>query len=209
MTDLEPRLEAHRRELTAHCRRMLGSSFEADDAVQETLVRAWRGYARFEGRSSLRTWLHRIATNVCYEQLERGRRRPLPVDLFAGERAWDDEVTGDTAELAESREAVRVALLVALQLLPPRQRAVLILREVLRWKAAEVAELFGTSTASVNSSLQRARATLAERQPHWGAGGARRDPLLHQYVDAFERFDVARLVALLEADGNDQLPAAS
>ncbi|MEA2716798.1 MAG: polymerase sigma-70 factor, subfamily, partial [Actinomycetota bacterium] len=180
---LEEDLEQYRRELTGYCYRMLGSAFEADDAVQETMVRAWRGIDGFEGRSAMRSWLYRIATNVCLDMLRGRQRRAVAMDLgpsstadtFTGatrpEHAWlqpipDARVVptdGDPAELAEARESIRLAFVTALQHLPPRQRAVLILREVLRWHATEVAELLDTSVASVNSALQRARATLAAR----------------------------------------------
>jgi RNA polymerase sigma-70 factor (ECF subfamily) len=215
ITDLAPRLEDHRRELTTHCSRMLGSGFEAEDAVQETLMRAWRSYDGFEGRSSLRAWLYRIATNVCLDVLQGRQRRPVSVDLASPRSgaeaihpehtagAWS-EPADDPAERVVSREAVRLAFVVALQLLPPRQRAVLILREVLRWPASEVAELLDTSVASVNSSLQRARATLASTAT---SAGDRADPengerlaLLPRYVDAFERLDVDQLVTLIRAD---------
>src|SRR3954466_3628104 len=166
-------LEQHRRELTAYCYRMLGSVFEAEDAVQETMIRAWRSLERFEGRSSLKSWLYRIATNVCFDQLNGRERRARPMDLGpAQEPLFENlaelpEVTWLTPmptpdELAEQRETLRLAFVAALQHLPPRQRAVLILREVLRWQASEAAELLETSVASVNSALQRARATIDE-----------------------------------------------
>ena len=228
--DLETRLEQHRVELTAHCYRMLGSAFEAQDAVQETLLRAWRNFDRFEGRSALRSWLYRIATNVCLDMLSGRERRARPMDLGpAGtadsplgaplpETAWiqpipDGSVVasdGDPAEVTEQRENVRLAFVAALQHLPPRQRAVLILREVLRWKAAEVAELLETSVASVNSSLQRARAALATGGV--GAGepsqpvDEAQQALLARYVDAFERYDMESLTSLLYEDATWSMP---
>jgi RNA polymerase sigma-70 factor (ECF subfamily) len=228
---LDPRLVEHRRELTGYCYRMLGSSFDAEDAVQETLVRAWRGLPDFEGRSALRSWLYRIATNVCLDQLAGRQRRALPIDLSPGRpwqpvegslaaqrpgTAWVEPVLdrhvlpedGDPAELAVERESIRLAFVAALQHLPPRQRAVLLLREVLRWKADEVAGLLDTTVASVNSALQRARATLAER----GERGepAPLDPdeheLLDRYVDAFERYDIDTFVSLLHEDASQHMP---
>jgi RNA polymerase sigma-70 factor, ECF subfamily len=217
-------LERHRPELTRHCNRMLGSPFEAEDAIQETMVRAWRGFERFEGRAALRSWLYRIATNVCLDMLQRRKRQPLPVDLgpaspgaaVAAERlpeqSWLQPIrdiravplTDDPAELAASRETIRVALIAALRHLPPRQRAVLLLREVLRWKATEVAELLGTSVASVNSALQRARASLVARNLTTAERLHPEDEsqrvLLTRYMDAFERFDIESLVSLLHED---------
>ena len=230
MTELAPQLERHRVELTAYCYRMLGSAFEAEDAVQETLVRAWRGFERFEGRSALRSWLYRIATNVCLSMLGASQRRARPMDLGSAssadrplpaplpEATWIEpipdarvvEAGSDPAEIAVARESVRLAFVTALQLLPPRQRAVLILREVLRWKADEVAELLETTVASVNSALQRARSTIAssdpnQNQPTEPMDGARQ-ALLARYVDAFERYDMDSLTALLHEDATWNMP---
>jgi RNA polymerase sigma-70 factor (ECF subfamily) len=228
--DLERTLEQHRAELTGYCYRMLGSSFEAEDAVQETLVRAWRSYDSFEGRSALRSWLYRIATNVCLDMLKSRQRRALPMDMVSAS-SGDDEAgprlpeskwiqpipdgralapTDDPGEVAESREGIRVAFIAALQHLPPRQRAVLILREVLRWKAAEVAELLGASVQSVNSALQRARSRLAatdlaDTDPLRPDDEEQRQ-LLARYVDAFERFDIESLVSLLHEDATMSMP---
>ncbi|HYZ36026.1 MAG TPA: sigma-70 family RNA polymerase sigma factor [Pseudonocardiaceae bacterium] len=220
-------LEQHRRELTGYCYRMLGSFFEAEDAVQETMVRAWRGLDGFQGRSAMRSWLYRIATNVCLDLLRGRQRRALPMDLgpsstadsFTGatlpEHAWLQPVPdarilpgdGDPAELAVSKESVRLAFITALQHLPPRQRAVLILREVLRWQATEVAELLETSVASVNSALQRARATLAARDATFSPTvGAEQRALLARYVDAFERYDITSLISLLHEDAVMSMP---
>ena len=215
-------LEQHRRELTAHCYRMLGSPFEAEDAVQETLLRAWKSLDRFEGRSSLRSWLYRIATNVCLDQLEGKERRARPMDLGpAGEPLIEnlhtpevpwlqpvpDSLVADPAEAVASRETIRLAFVAALQHLPPRQRAVLILCEVLRWKASEVAELLETSTASVNSALQRARATLeqVELTPETTVGDPDRE-LLERYVKAFEDYDLDALTELIHEDATQSMP---
>jgi RNA polymerase sigma-70 factor, ECF subfamily len=211
-------LEQHRRELTAHCYRMLGSPFEAEDAVQETLLRAWRSLDRFEGRSSLRSWLYRIATNVCLDQLDGKERRARPMDLGpAGapvienlrtpEVPWLQPLPTDPAEETEARETVRLAFVAALQHLPPRQRAVLILCEVLRWQASEVAELLETSTASVNSALQRARATLeqVDASPDTVAGEPDRE-LLERYVKAFEDYDLDALTQLIHEDATQSMP---
>jgi RNA polymerase sigma-70 factor (ECF subfamily) len=228
---LEPRLESHRRELRRHCQRMLGSAFEADDAVQETLVRAWRRYEQFDGRASLRSWLYRIATNVCLDMLRGRQRQARPMDLAPGRsdpgpgavREPMQPVTsgrgeppqGDPADLVASREAVRDAFVVALRRLPSRQRAVLILREVLRWRADEVAELLDCTTASVNSALQRARAALAaeaeatEGSGPRSAGGDVDWRLLARYVDAFERSDVQSLVSLLRLDHHGRAETAA
>ncbi|MBV8386816.1 MAG: sigma-70 family RNA polymerase sigma factor [Acidimicrobiia bacterium] len=222
-------LDQYRRELTGYCYRMLGSAFEADDAVQETMVRAWKGLDSFEGRSAVRSWLYRIATNVCLDML-RGRQRraramdfggPYPADSFKPdtlpESTWltpipDASVLpidGDPAELAAERESIRLAFVAALQHLPAKQRAVLILREVLRWQATEVAELLDTSVASVNSALQRARATMAERDledTDVRTEDAEQQALLARYVDAFERYDIESLVALLHEDAVMTMP---
>ncbi|CAN5900339.1 sigma-70 family RNA polymerase sigma factor [soil metagenome] len=226
---LERELETYRRQLTGYCYRMLGSGFEADDAVQETMVRAWRNIGGFDGRSSLRSWLYRIATNVCLDHLRSRQRRALPMEMGPSspattppgatlpENSWVQPVPdarvlpvdGDPAELAAARESIRLAFVAALQHLPPRQRAVLILCEVLRWKASEVAELLDTSTTSVNSALQRARATLSSRDLT-AAGEDPTDPeiraLLDRYVDAFERYDMGALVALLHEDATLSMP---
>src|SRR5262245_62007799 len=227
--ELERRLEEHRVELTAFAYRMLGSAFEAEDAVQETLLRAWRHFDQFQGRSSLRSWLYTIATNVCLDMLSGRERRARPMDMEPArsadtplpeplvESAWilpipDERVVpaeGDPAELLESRESIRLAFVAALQHLPPRQRAVLILREVLRWKASEVAELLETSVASVNSALQRARTTLANVDLSAEASrpmdrGQRE--LLARYVDAFERYDMDSLTSLLHEDATWSMP---
>ena len=244
----EHRLDEHRRELRGHCYRMLGSAFDAEDAVQETLLRAWRARDRFEGRAALRSWLYRIATNVCLDMLSGRARRARPMDLssaawapveasLAARRpgtAWVEpmldarvlpagasaqpsaspEAHGDPAEVAVVRESVRLAFVAALQHLPPRQRAVLLLRDVARYRAEEVAGLLGTSVAAVNSALQRARATLASRRPGDGPGdGQAFDPLdraqqdlLARYLAAFEAYDVERLVALLCEDATQSMP---
>jgi RNA polymerase sigma-70 factor (ECF subfamily) len=222
-------LETHRRELTGYCYRMLGSGFEAEDAVQETMVRAWRNIDRFEGRSSLRSWLYRIATNVCLDMHRGPQRRARPMDLGPSstpetlidtglpESNWiqpmhDTQLFGsqaDPAERAASRDTVRLAFVAALQHLPPRQRAVLVLREVLGFHADETAELLDSTVASVNSALQRARATLE------AVGGTptamptldqEYQDLLDRYVDAFERYDVDGLVSLLHEDATMSMP---
>jgi RNA polymerase sigma-70 factor, ECF subfamily len=222
-------LEQYRRELTGYCYRMLGSVFDADDAVQETMVRAWRGIDRFEGRSAVRSWLYRIATNVCLDMLRGSQRRAVPMDMgparvadtFTGaklpESTWVQPIpdarvlpeSGDPAELVAAKESIRLAFVTALQCLPARQRAVLILREVLRWQAAEVAELLGTSVQSVNSALQRARATMSAREADAQVAdvttGDQRE-LLARYVDAFERYDITSLVSLLHEDAVMSMP---
>jgi RNA polymerase sigma-70 factor (ECF subfamily) len=228
--DRELQLEQYRSELTGYCYRMLGSAFEAEDAVQETLIRAWRSLDRFEGRSALRSWLYRIATNVCLDMLSGRERRALPMDLgpavsveaasgnILPEATWITPIPdgalgpsgGDPAELAVSRETIRLAFVAALQHLPARQRAVLILREVLRWKADEVAELLDTSVPSVNSALQRARATLSasdltpsDAPPALDEG---QRALLARYVDAFERYDMSALTSLIQEDATQSMP---
>lgn len=208
---LECSLEQHRPELTAHCNRLLGSTFEAEDAVQETLLRAWRSLGSFEGRASASSWLFRIATNVCYDMLEGTKRRPRPVDFSPASTAgeplldvWVPDANGDPAEAAEMHESVRLAFGAALQSLPPKQRAALILKDVFRWKAVEVARLLDTSIQSVNSALQRARSTIAKRNdltdgaPDWM--DERQKALLARCVDAFERYDVSALTSLLHED---------
>jgi len=230
MIGVDLRLESHRADLTRHCYRMLGSPFEAEDAVQETMVRAWRSRDRFERRASLRTWLHAIATNVCLDMLRSAQRRALPMDLGAAasagsalgsplpEARWvlpipDRLVVDDAADPAQAvlaRESIRLALVAALQQLPPRQRAALLLREVLEWRSEEIASLLGTSVPAVNSALQRARSTLATRNLTPADLLAPADPaqreLLERYVDAFERADVRALVALLHEDATMSMP---
>ena len=231
--DLEAQLEEHRRDLTGYCYRMLGSPFEAEDAVQETMLRAWRSFDRFEGRSSVKSWLYTIATNVCLTMLDGRKRRATPLDLGAAgtvesalttlpDGAWVEPIPdnaavpeGDPAELAVARETLRLAFVSALQRLPARQRAVLILCEVLRWKASEVAELLETSVASVNSALQRARATLekgdGEAAPSTPAAelDAADRAVLDRYVAAFEDYDVDALVALLHEEATLSMPPYS
>ncbi len=220
-------LEEHRRALTGYCYRMLGSPFEAEDAVQDTLLRAWRNLERFEGRAALRSWLYRIATNVCLDMLNGRERRARPMDLGSArsphgpigeilpETTWLEPVPdamlaeeGDPAEVAMSRETIRLAFVAALQHLPPRQRAVLILRDVLRWKAAEVAELLDTSVASVNSALQRARAALenVDASEPLQPEDEEQKALLVRYVDAFERYDMRAFTALLREDATWSMP---
>jgi RNA polymerase sigma-70 factor (ECF subfamily) len=224
----EEQLEQHRKELTAYCYRMLGSPFEAEDAVQETLVRAWRSLDSFEGRAALRSWLYRIATNVCLDMLSGRERRARPMDLGPArepvesslnalpEVTWIEPIPdsslapeGDPADLAVAHETIRLAFVAALQHLPPRQRAVLILCEVLRWKAAEVAELLDTSVASVNSALQRARATLEATDVTTEPAPELDEPdreLLDRYVKAFEAYDVDALTSLIREDAKQSMP---
>jgi RNA polymerase sigma-70 factor (ECF subfamily) len=221
-------MEAFRRELTGYCYRMLGSGSEAEDAVQETFLRAWRARESFEHRATLRSWLYRIATNVCLDMPQRPQRRARPMDVVGAsttdtavlnelpEYRWVQPIAdgrvidavNDPAELAAQRETLRLAFVAALQTLPPRQRAVLILREVLHWHAAEVAELLETTTASVNSALQRARATIDAHEmvgdePQLDADD---EQLLAQYVSAFERYDIEELVTLLRKDAVSSMP---
>ena len=222
-------LEQYRSELTAYAYRMLGSPFDAEDAVQDAFVRAWRSRDRFEGRAALRSWLYRIATNVCIDMLNSKERRIRPMDLGPAqepvasnlrtrpEATWLEPIPmsmvtpeRDPAELAVERESIRLAFVAALQHLPPRQRAALILREVLRWEASEVAELLDTSVASVNSALQRARATLATSNvstadPLPSLSEADR-ALLDRYVAAFERYDISALTSLIREDATQSMP---
>ena len=228
MVAAAPDLELHRVALTGHCYRMLGSPADADDAVQEAMIRAWRSLDRFDGRSSLRTWLYRIATNVCLDQLASRERRHLSTDgppgstespLIPLERShWVEPVNdakaipsdADPAEQAILRESIRLAFVAALQHLPPKQRAALLLVEVLGWSAAEVAECLETSVASINSALQRARTTLAERNvKSAGPLTAEQRNLLEQYVDAFLRYDVEELTSLLHRDATLSMPPFS
>ena len=228
--ELDALLEQHRVELTAYAYRMLGSSFEAEDAVQDAFLRAWRSYEGFEGRAALRSWLYRITTNVCLDMLNGRQRRARPMDLGPAQSAdtalpdplpevtWiepvpDERVVaadGDPAAVAEARESIRLAFIAALQHLPPKQRAVLILREVLKWKAAEVADLLETSAQSVNSALQRARASLADVNANATRPAEPMDDeqrsLLARYVDAFERYDMESLTSLLHEDATWSMP---
>lgn len=228
--DFLPLAEPYRRELMAHCYRMLGSLHDAEDLVQETYIRAWRAYDKFEGRSSLRTWLYRIATSACLTALETRNRRPLPSGLGApsadpdavlverGEVPWLEPVPdtlvldpeADPASVVTSRESIRLALIAALQHLPPKQRAVLILCEVLRWKAEEAAQLLDTTTAAVNSALQRARAQIQQVAPSEeavvGPATPEQRAMLDRYVEAFERYDVNALVTLFSDDVVWEMP---
>jgi RNA polymerase sigma-70 factor, ECF subfamily len=228
--DFLPLAEPYRRELLAHCYRMLGSVHDAEDLVQETYLRAWRAYDRFEGASSMRTWLYRIATNACLTALESRSRRPLPSGLGAPSADPDGTLVQQTdvpwlgpipdamlagtatdpATIVASKDSVRLALIAALQHLPPKQRAVLILCEVLRWPAAQVAEMLETTTAAVNSSLQRARAQLDVSAPSQDAVTGPQTPeqrdLLDRYVAAFESYDINALVTLFSADAVWEMP---
>ena len=222
-------LEQHRAELTSYCYRMLGSPFDAEDAVQDTFVRAWRSRDRFEGRSAVRSWLYRIATNVCLDLLKSRKRRLTPMDLGPATEPLESNLNvrssiewiepipeqliapdRDPADLVVEHESIRLAFVAALQHLPPRQRAVLVLREVLRWEASEVAELLEISVASVNSSLQRARATLAQSNistsdplPRLNAADR---AMLERYVAAFERYDIDALTSLIREDASQSMP---
>ena len=223
--------DAFRPELLAHCYRMLGSVHDAEDQVQETLVRAWHSYGDFEGRASVRTWLYRIATNACLRALENRDRRPLPTGLGGPEDSLDarpvagrsdiawlqpipDALIGpqsdDPAIAITSRASTRLALIAALQYLPARQRAVLLLRDVLGWRASEVADLLGTTSAAVNSTLQRARAQLQEASPAeedvYEPTDAEQRSLLDRYASAFQNADVAALMDLLRADAVFEMP---
>jgi len=218
-----------RAELLAHCYRMLGSVHDAEDQVQETMIRAWRSYGDFEGRASLRTWLYKIATNTCLRALENRSRRPLPSGLGAPgspdepvvaghEVPWLEPIPdalvrtgpGDPASIVVSRESLRLALIAALQYLPARQRAVLILRDVLQWRASEVADLLGTTTTAVNGLLLRARARieeagLAQDEIHEPDEAAQR-ALLDRYAAAFENADASALSQLLQQDAVFEMP---
>jgi RNA polymerase sigma-70 factor, ECF subfamily len=223
--DLDELLDEHRVLLTGYCYRILGSAFEADDAVQETLLRAWRGFEGYAGQGTLRSWLYRIATNVCLDMLHGRQRRARPMDVTApGDRGlgtrlpdntWIEPIPdsrvlrtdGDPAEVVVARDSVRLAFVTALQYLPPRQRAVLILRDVLRWSASEVAELLDTTVGAVDSALHRARSTLraGHLTPAEPMDESQR-ALVARYVDAFERFDIDRLVSLLHEDATLSMP---
>jgi RNA polymerase sigma-70 factor (ECF subfamily) len=225
---LEQRLEQHRRELNGYCYRMLGSPFEAEDAVQETFLRAWRAFDRFEGRAALRSWLYRIATNVCLDMSSARSRRARPMDLGPAqapvaenlhtrpETTWIEPIpygmvaADDPAEEAESRESIRLAFVAALQHLPARQRAALILCEVLRWKASEAAELLDMSVAAINSALQRARATLDSSGTSLEDAPRSIDPaqreLLARYVEAFQSYDIDGLTAVIQEDAQMSMP---
>lgn len=241
VVELDPRIDQHRRELTGFCYRMLGSAVDADDAVQEVLVRAWKGLTSFEGRSSIRSWLYKIATNVCLDALESRKRRALPVDMSPSpsapviaslgsplvESAFVQPMpsdrliqpVADPAEQAVLRNSVRLAFVAALQHLPPKQREVLILCEVLRWSAAEVATLLETTVASVNSALQRARATMETvkgsalgdslKPTNAGALSPEHTQLLRRYVAAFESYDMSTLATLLAENAIQSMPPYS
>lgn len=223
--DFSAHAEPYRRELLAHCYRMTGSVHDAEDLVQETLLRAWKAYEKFEGKSSMRTWLHRIATNTCLTAMEGRRRRPLPVGLGAPssdptaeleqrEVPWLEplpDLTQDPSVVVGSRESVRLAFVAALQHLSPRQRAVLLLRDVLQWRSAEVAAAIGTTTTAVNSLLQRARTQLDTVAPSSderlaAPDSAEAQDLLARYIAAFETYDIDRLVELFTAEAIWEMP---
>jgi RNA polymerase sigma-70 factor (ECF subfamily) len=227
--ELEHGFEQHRRELTAYCYRMLASPYDAEDAVQQTMMRAWRSYKGFEGRASLRSWLYKIATNVCLDMIDARGRRAMPMDLGPAREPIEanlnvpDEITwlqpipdatvlpeGDPADVAMERETVRLALVAALQHLPAKQRAALILCEVLRWQATEAATLLDTSVASINSALQRARATLNDAgvtpQTAPREVSAEDRDLLERYAAAFERYDMDELKTLIQKDAQQSMP---
>jgi RNA polymerase sigma-70 factor (ECF subfamily) len=226
-TDFVTKADPYRRELLAHCYRMLGSVYDAEDLVQETYVRAWKSYDRFEGRSSMRTWLHKIATNACLNALESRSRRPLPIGLGAPssdpgddlieqrEVPWleplpDAMLGGDPAAVVAGRESIRLAVVAAMQYLPPRQRAVLILRDALQWPAAEVASMLDMTVASVNSALQRARAQLSSVSPSSSEtsepSSAEQKELLDRFVAAFEAKDVSAMVKIFTTDAVWEMP---
>jgi RNA polymerase sigma-70 factor (ECF subfamily) len=226
-TEFVRQADPYRRELLAHCYRMLGSVYDAEDLVQETYLRAWRSYDRFEGRSSMRTWLHRIATNACLNALESRGRRPLPIGLGTPssdpadalieqrEVPWlepipDSLVGDDPAAVVTGRESIRLAVVAAMQFLPPRQRAVLILRDVLQWPAAEVGEMLDMTTASVNSALQRARAqvqqaTVSADEVSEPSESEQRE-LLDRFVSAFAAKDIGALVDIFTKDAVWEMP---
>ena len=226
--DLGRILDAHRADLTGYCYRMLASPFEAEDAVQETMLRAWKAYDKFEGRAAMRTWLHRIATNVCLDMLRSKQHRARPMDLGPArepieanlrtlpEVTWiepipDTLVTADPdpEQSVLAKESVRLAFVAALQHLPAKQRAVLILCEVMSWKAAEVAELLDMSVASVNSALQRARATLRSGEldePRATIADEKKSEMLKRYVAAFEAYDVSLLTKVIREDAKQSMP---
>ena len=226
-------LEPHRAALTGHCYRMLGSVVDAEDAVQETLLRAWKAFDGFREQSSIKTWLYRIATNVCLDALESSKRmRVRPADAYEGPVAVTDGLTlttqprehwvepipdalalpatddSDPAERAILKESIRLAFVAALQYLPPRQRAVLLLTQVLSWSAAETAEALGMSVAAVNSAVQRARATLDARNPAVVPRplSKEQEQLLARYVEAFERYDIEALSKLLHQEATMSMP---
>lgn len=221
LSDFDALTQRYQRELLAHCYRMSGSVHEAEDLVQETLLRAWRSSQGFEGRSSVRTWLYRIATNVCLTNLEGRPRRPLPTGLGAPDQGAADpldsqpeipwlEPIPDAAVQVEEKDTIRLAFVAALQHLPARQRAVLVLRDVLRWSAAETAEALDTTVAAVNSALQRAHAQIDRARPSVDSDPGdlddRQQQLLTEYVEAFWRKDIDRIVSLLTADATWEMP---